>query len=369
MFSKIIKPTLLLDKTKCLANIKKMTEKPHNQGVALRPHFKTHQSAQIGEWFRAEGVRQITVSSNDMASFFAQAGWEDILIAFPLNIRQLPLVNELANSVNLSVFVVSVQTAELLAAQATSALSVYIEIDAGYRRTGVNADDLKTVKAIIAAIEKNKLLTFKGFYAPAGNTYFTGSIEGVRQIHVATRAALEKLKQQFSAQYPHIELVTGDTPSCSIVENFEGLSAISPGNFVFYDLMQQTFGACTFEQIAVAMACPVVAVYPERNEVVIYGGAVHFSKEFLTDKQGQRYFGKMVRLSEQGWGEPLEDCFLKNISQEHGILQLTRSEIRKIKVGDLVGILPVHSCLTANLMKSYLTLEGEYIEVMPSIFH
>jgi D-serine deaminase-like pyridoxal phosphate-dependent protein len=35
------------------------------------------------------------------------------------------------------------------------------------------------------------------------------------------------------------------------------------------------------------------------------------------------------------------------------------------KVGDLVEILPVHSCLTANLMGHYITAEGEFIEMMP----
>ena len=36
----------------------------------------------------------------------------------------------------------------------------------------------------------------------------------------------------------------------------------------------------------------------------------------------------------------------------------------KRNIGYLVGIVPVHSCLTANLMKGYLTLEGEEIDHM-----
>ena len=34
----------------------------------------------------------------------------------------------------------------------------------------------------------------------------------------------------------------------------------------------------------------------------------------------------------------------------------------KIKVGDFIGILPIHSCLTADAMKGYLTLEGLPLE-------
>ncbi len=35
---------------------------------------------------------------------------------------------------------------------------------------------------------------------------------------------------------------------------------------------------------------------------------------------------------------------------------------QKIKIGDLIGIVPVHSCLTANLMKEYLSTDDEIMD-------
>ena len=64
---RIEKPTLVLDKQITFRNIEKMATKARNSGVRLRPHFKTHRSAAIGEWFRGFGVEAITVSSVDMA--------------------------------------------------------------------------------------------------------------------------------------------------------------------------------------------------------------------------------------------------------------------------------------------------------------
>jgi D-serine deaminase-like pyridoxal phosphate-dependent protein len=58
-FSKIMKPTLLLDEEKCRRNIRTMAEKARSSGVIFRPHFKTHQSIEIGNWFREEGYRQL----------------------------------------------------------------------------------------------------------------------------------------------------------------------------------------------------------------------------------------------------------------------------------------------------------------------
>jgi D-serine deaminase-like pyridoxal phosphate-dependent protein len=50
------------------------------------------------------------------------------------------------------------------------------------------------------------------------------------------------------------------------------------------------------------------------------------------------------------------------VSQEHGIIA-TRSDIlQMIEVGDVLAILPVHSCLTANLFTEYRTLQNELID-------
>ncbi|PKP10843.1 MAG: alanine racemase, partial [Bacteroidetes bacterium HGW-Bacteroidetes-4] len=38
------------------------------------------------------------------------------------------------------------------------------------------------------------------------------------------------------------------------------------------------------------------------------------------------------------------------ISQEHGIVNVPAHLMHEFKVGDLIYIVPVHSCLTANLL-------------------
>lgn len=46
------KPTLILDEQKCKANINQMVEKAARHHLLFRPHFKTHVSQAVGEWFR-----------------------------------------------------------------------------------------------------------------------------------------------------------------------------------------------------------------------------------------------------------------------------------------------------------------------------
>ena len=45
-------PTLLLDKKKCIQNIQKIVNKAKRNQVKFRPHFKTHQSIEVGNWFK-----------------------------------------------------------------------------------------------------------------------------------------------------------------------------------------------------------------------------------------------------------------------------------------------------------------------------
>lgn len=78
----VIKPTLVIDEVKCRNNIRSMADKALANNLIFRPHFKTHQSAKVGNWFRDYGVDRITVSSVDMAGYFTEHRRHSILQSF-----------------------------------------------------------------------------------------------------------------------------------------------------------------------------------------------------------------------------------------------------------------------------------------------
>ncbi len=360
----ITTPTLILDKRRCLDNIRMMVEKAQRSGVLFRPHFKTHQSLKVGQWFREAGTHAITVSSVRMANYFAGNGWNDITIAFPINIREIDEINRLAAKINLNILITSNEVIPLLEKNTHQRLGVFIKIDTGYRRTGIDAADYQGIQEIINRLEKNPRLTFSGFLTHTGQTYRSSSSQEILDLYQDTVKKLVKLKERIQSHEKSIMLSIGDTPSCSLVNRFEKIDEIRPGNFVFFDLMQCHLGTCKPDQIAVVLAAPVVAKYPERNEIVVYGGAVHLSKEYIKLSSGEGSFGGIVQFTGSGWGVPQEGCYVSSMSQEHGIIRANRQMINRINIGDLIGIIPVHSCLTANLMKGYVTLEGEEIDHM-----
>ena len=96
-------PFILLDSARCRQNIARMEEKARTNGLVFRPHFKTHQSHAVGRWFREVGVNRITVSSAEMAGYFAKDGWNDITIAFPLSRFHVEAVNRLAEDIHMNI--------------------------------------------------------------------------------------------------------------------------------------------------------------------------------------------------------------------------------------------------------------------------
>jgi D-serine deaminase-like pyridoxal phosphate-dependent protein len=53
------------------------------------------------------------------------------------------------------------------------------------------------------------------------------------------------------------------------------------------------------------------------------------------------------------------------LSQEHGLAVVSAETYAEIQVGDLVAVIPVHSCLTVDLYRQYLTLEDHRIALKP----
>ena len=356
----ITKPTLLLDRSICLNNIDSMSSRAKIAGIGFRPHCKTHQSHEIANWFRDFGVSKLTVSSFDMAAYFAKAGWQDILIAFPFNPLEINRLNELSSICHISVLIDQAETIRSLQPLARET-GYYIDIDTGYGRTGVKSDHFDEVEMILQTARTNKKLAFSGFYCHAGHSYKAKNSEARNEIHLKALADLRNLKTQFARYEPKV--LYGDTPNCSMQTDFSGIDEITPGNFVFYDLMQTSIGSCRESDIAVAMVCPIVGKYPDSKDIVIHGGAVHFSKETM-NIGGQITYGKLLSLNKKAWSPMQDVIYINSLTQEHGCIRMGKELFNKSSVGELLAFLPVHSCLTANLMKQYSTTEGDTIEML-----
>lgn len=352
-------PTLILNKEKTLKNIEAIKCRCERQSLDFRPHFKTHQSKEVGRWFRQAGTTKITVSSVDMANYFAQDAWEDILIAFPFNPREYNKIQTLAKSVKLTLTVPCFESARILSELSKVRLDLMIKIDAGYGRSGISYNDTASLIKTIETLEQNKMLKVVGLLCHSGDTYKAISADEITKIYDNSVSRLEACRKLTGRDYLKISM--GDTPSASIISDFGVADELRPGNFVFYDLMQYFLGSCSLANISIAAACPIVDIQDNRKKVVIYGGAVHLSKEFIIHR-GEPVYGLAVKIKEDGWEFFEKDIFISSLSQEHGIIKSDNPLPDEFYIGNIIGIIPVHSCLTANLLGSYTLLDNTVID-------
>ncbi|UCB51812.1 MAG: alanine racemase, partial [Candidatus Zixiibacteriota bacterium] len=221
---KIVKPTLLLDENRLLKNIEKMAGKARASGVRFRPHFKTHQSAEIGNWFKDFGVKEITVSSLDMALYFAKNGWSDIKVAFLVNMLDIDKINKLAGDTKLNLLVDSEEVLSALNRELQHRAGMWIKVDTGYHRTGVLWDDFDRILSLTRRIENSAKLEFKGLLTHAGQSYYAKSVDEIRKIHEETVERMTAVKNHLmSGGFETCEISVGDTPTCSAVEKFGGV--------------------------------------------------------------------------------------------------------------------------------------------------
>uniref|UniRef100_UPI004047F24F DUF4349 domain-containing protein n=1 Tax=Roseivirga sp. TaxID=1964215 RepID=UPI004047F24F len=198
----ITRPTLLLNEKQCKANIRKMVDKAKRLNADLVPHFKTHQSSEIGEWFRAFGIESITVSSVKMAEYFAQEGWENITIAFPFNVLEIPAVNKLLErNVAITLFAVNESAVERLNQELIAPVNVFIELDAGYPRSGIPTDSISEITQLALLIEKGAMTNFYGLYCHPGNTYQTNiEVQNLEKFETEFKTLLSQFKASVSNQ-------------------------------------------------------------------------------------------------------------------------------------------------------------------------
>ena len=92
------------------------------------------------------------------------------------------------------------------------------------------------------------------------------------------------------------------------------------------------------------------------------------SKDRMVD-DGNTIFGRVVRRQHVNleWGEVIPGMYVRSLSQEHGIVVVPESEpFDEYNVGELLYVLPVHSCMTANCLRhqGYTLTSGEVLERM-----
>ena len=345
-------PYLLIDGSKMQQNIDKMAAIAARNGVALRPHVKTHKIPTIA-WAQVEaGAAGITVAKISEAEVMADAGLEDIFVAYPLVTdakirRAIRLTRRLKN---LTIGVDSLEGARRLSAAATvesRVLDVRLEVDTGLRRTGVPYEEAVGLAREIDVLEG---IDLTGIYTYRGAVLSGSPTLDLEAAGVEEGRLMASLAERIREKGIELESVSlGSTPTAEYAAEVDGVTEIRPGTYVFYDRMQARLGACSLDECA-AMVVATVVSRPSGDLAVIDGG----SKTFATDvPPGTKPLGL------EGFGHVLEyhDAGLERLTEEHGMLAVTADH--DLKVGDSLHVIPNHICSTVNLHGSVYVVDED----------
>lgn len=339
-------PALIIDRAALERNIVAMADFAHARRIALRPHAKTHKSAEIARRQISAGAVGLCCAKLGEAEALAAEGIDDILITSPVvseqTVARLVKLHERIGG--LTVVVDHPANARrLAAAMGQRRLRVLVDIDPGIHRTGVASS--------AAAVELATIIDAAPALAYAGVQFYCGVQQHIaslaeRRAQLAERTAYLKacLTALDDAGLAARTVSGGGTGSFSIDAELGVLTELQVGSYVFMD---REYLDCEFDaegprfEPALAIDTRVVSANTA-GRVTLDAGL----KAMAVDAGPPRVLG----------GADPQSRFVF-MGDEHGAV-LTPPGSADPELDQRVTLLPPHCDPTVNLYDRYAVCDG-----------
>ncbi len=333
-------PYLAVDVDALDRNLAAMAASAHARGTSLRPHAKTHKCLEIARKQVDAGAIGLSVATIGEAEVFADAGFTDLFIAYPIwaDGEKGTRLRALAGRAQLRVGVDSVEGIALLAG---ADLDVLVELDSGHHRTGVQPDDV--VRVARAAIDAGLGVT--GVFTFPGHSYGPGlRRQAADDEDAALRRAAELLADAGIDAPIHSG---GSTPTAAIAGS--SVTEVRPGIYPFYDAQQVELGVAAFDQVALTAMSTVI--HRDTLSVVLDAG----SKVLGADQPAW--------ATGQGRLPDFPDARIVLLSEHHAKAVFPDDGALLPELGRVVRIAPNHVCAAVNLADELVVVQnGEVVD-------
>ena len=327
-------PSILIDLDLMERNIAAMQKRCDDLGIRFRPHIKTHKIPDIARRQEEAGAVGIACQKVSEAEVFADAGFKDIQI--PYNIVGAAKTRRLAQLAQRAGVTVTVDSQAVLDGIATAmrdanaTIGVMVELVALNNRTGTTPEDaLELAKQIVAT----------------DNLRFAGVM--IYPSDAGTRPRLQTTIKLLQDAGIEVETVSGGG-SGAIREShlIPELTEMRVGTYIFWDWGSVSGGMTTFDKCAMRIRVTVVSAN-EPNRVILDGG----SKSIHSETVDGCY----------GYITEYPDARIYKVNEEHGYVDFTPCD-HQPQVGDIVHIIPVHTCVVTNLHNQLYGVRGDQVE-------
>jgi D-serine deaminase-like pyridoxal phosphate-dependent protein len=227
-------PALVLDLDAFERNLRRMQDAVAGRTIRVRTHAKTHKCAEIARRQIAAGAVGVCCQKVSEAEALVEGGIEDVLVSNEIvGAAKIERLAALARRAKIGVCVDNAENVRAIAATGAK-LDVYIEIDVGMRRCGVEPGEpaVKLARQIMGF----KNLKFAGLQAYHGRAQHMRSME---ERHAAIEAAAQHVfhtKRLLEKAAIPCPIVTGAGSGTFMLEVEAGAwDEIQPGSYAFMD--------------------------------------------------------------------------------------------------------------------------------------
>lgn len=339
----IASPALLIFSERVDRNVDRMLEIASGP-ERLRPHVKTHKLEPLVRRQIASGITKFKAATVAEAEMCALAGAADVLLAYPpagpTGARLCELIKAYPKT-RFSIVADSASAIRGLSVSARSAgveLDVFLDLDVGMGRTGVQPDS--------AAAELYRLIATTPALRPAGLHAYDGHIHESdpvlrRTICDAAFAPVLNLRDGLIASGLTVPvLVAGGSPTFPIHAGYSDREC-SPGTPVLWDFgYAERYPDMPFE-IAAALLTRVVSK-PGANRLCL--------------DLGHKAVAAENPLPVRARIEEIPDAVLVMQSEEHLVIETSRAA--EFSIGQPLKALPKHICPTVALYSEAVLVEN-----------
>jgi D-serine deaminase-like pyridoxal phosphate-dependent protein len=353
-------PAVLIEANRVSRNVDRMQASADARGLRLRPHAKTHKSPTIARAQIGRGAVGICCAKLGEAEVFADAGIEDIRIPYPLNPVNADRVIRLLDATRLSFIVDDLEVARGWSAalrEARREAEVLVKVDVGFHRCGIDPDAAGAAD-MVARVAELPGVRFRGLLSHAGHAYTANSENEAAAIAAAEARLLTNLAMaagQLGVQSEEISV--GATPTARFSVQQEGITEIRPGNYVYYDRTQVGLGAAAWTDCALTVLARVVS-RPASDRLILDCGSKTLTNDLARAFGPSPGFGLV--FADLSAELPDESLRIERLSEEHATVRVSEGS-HGLRTGDLVRVLPNHSCVVSNLVDSVWMVDGEVV--------
>ena len=352
-------PALVVDLDMMERNLRTMAAFAAQHQVMLRPHAKMHKSAELAKLQMAAGAVGVCVQKTSEAEALVAGGIHNIFISneviAPLKLARVATLTRTLAPLGgkLAICVDSIEGIRRLAigmnegrlsSGIASSIDVFIEINVGHHRCGVEPG----LPAVALAIEirKHPALNFAGLQAYHGKAQHMRSASERQGAILSAIKAVRHTRELIEDEGIKVGLVTGAGTGTAPLEAASKLyGELQAGSYLFMDAdyaaNELAVGQPRFKH-ALFVKTQVISVHPQH--VVCDAG--HKSHAIDSGLPKVHAFSNRSELEYSIGGD------------EHGILKPAAGSTRLPSLGSMLWLIPGHCDPTVNLHNVMIGVRG-----------